>query len=395
MKQLIFTIAALLFSMAATAQQSWVNEVHNPQANTEGLAPMGARVISPEVHDDHTVTFRLYAPNAKEVVVRGTMFTGGMEAKSATMTKDDKGVWSVKAGPFVPDVYTYTFSVDGVSFVDPANTLHNHGTMPASSMLYVHGDAPAYYDPNPAIEHGSVTTSYYNSTVSNGLRTILVYTPPQYDAKKKYPVLYLMGGSGEATDSWYKYGQVNWIMDNMIAEGKIKPTIVVMVNNQIVHRSSPNHSALSFKMMEQEYKECIIPWVDSHYSTIRSSKGRALAGLSMGGRHTQYIGFRNPDLFGSLGILSAALTAADEKAFGKDDVAMGRDKKAFKKAKFDYIYIGAGKYETNEKSRHVLLHNQLEELGIEHEYYIGGFSAHDFMTWRHLLYYSFLPKLWK
>ena len=89
------------------------------------------------------------------------------------------------------------------------------------------------------------------------------------------------------------------------------------------------------------------------------------------------------------------MTAADEKAFGKDDVAMGRDKKAFRKAKFDYIYIGAGKYETNEKSRHVLLHNQLEELGIEHEYYIGGFSAHDFMTWRHLLYYSFLPNLWK
>lgn len=395
MKRVIFILAATFVSLSAAAQQSWVNETHNPQANTEGLAPMGARVISPEVHDDHTVTFRLYAPNAEQVVVRGTMFTGGMDVRSAEMTKDDKGIWSVKAGPFTPDVYTYTFSVDGVSFVDPANTLHNHGTMPASSMLYVHGDKPAYYDPNPAVEHGSVTTSYYNSTVSNGLRTIVVYTPPKYDATKKYPVLYLMGGSGEATDSWYKYGQVNWIMDNMIAEGKIEPTIVVMVNNQIVHRSTPNHSALSFKMMEREYKECIIPWVDSHYSTIRDRKGRALAGLSMGGRHTQYIGFRNPDLFSSLGILSAALTAADEKAFGEDNVAMGRDKAAFEKADFDYIFIGAGKYETNDESRHTLLHKQLEAMGVEHEYYIGGFSAHDFMTWRHLLYYSFLPNLWK
>lgn len=395
MKQIYLLAAALMLASVASAQQSWVNETHNPQANTEGLAPMGARVISPEVHDDHTVTFRLYAPNAQKVVVRGSMFTGGMEARSAEMTKDDKGVWSVTAGPFTPDVYTYTFSVDGVGFVDPANTLHNHGTMPASSMLYVHGDGPAYYDPNPAVEHGSVTTSYYNSTVTRGLRTIVVYTPPKYDPAKRYPVLYLMGGSGEATDSWYKYGQVNWIMDNMIAEGKIEPTIVVMVNNQVVHRSTPNHSELSFKMVEREYKECIIPWVDSHYSTIRDREGRALAGLSMGGRHTQYVGFRNPELFSRLGILSAALTAADEKAFGQDDVAMGRSKEAFAKANFDYIFIGAGKYETNDESRHTLLHKQLEGMGIEHEYYIGGFSAHDFMTWRHLLYYRFLPNLWK
>lgn len=395
MKQLFSLLALMTLTLSVSAQQSWVNETYNPQANTEGLAPMGARVISPEVHNNHTVTFRLFAPNAKKVVVHGTMFTGGMEAKSAEMTKDDKGVWSVTAGPFTPDVYTYTFNVDGLGIVDPANTLHNHGTMPASSMLYVHGDGPAYYDPNPNIAHGSVTTSYYNSTVTDGLRTIVVYTPPKYDTAKKYPVLYLMGGSGEATDSWYKYGQVNWIMDNLIAEGKIEPTIVVMVNNQIVHRATPNHSEFSFKMMECEYKECVIPWVDANYSTIASREGRALAGLSMGGRHTQYIGFRNPQLFGSLGILSAALTAADEKAFGTDDIAMGRNAKALNDAKYDYIFIGAGVYETNDNARHALLHKQLKELGVKHDYYIGGFSAHDFMTWRHLLYFQFLPNLWK
>ena len=395
MKQIFSLLVLMTLTLSVSAQQSWVNETYNPQANTEGLAPMGAHVISPEVHDNHTVTFRLFAPNARKVVVYGTMFTGGMEAKNAEMTKDDKGVWSVTAGPFTPDVYTYTFNVDGLGIVDPANTLHNHGTMPASSMLYVHGDGPAYYDPNPNIAHGSVTTSYYNSTVTDGLRTIVVYTPPKYDTAKKYPVLYLMGGSGEATDSWYKDGQVNWIMDNLIAEGKIEPTIVVMVNNQIVHRSTPNHSEFSFKMMEREYKECVIPWVDANYSTIASREGRALAGLSMGGRHTQYIGFRNPQLFGSLGILSAALTAADEKAFGTDDIAMGRNAKALNDAKYDYIFIGAGVYETNDNARHALLHKQLKELGVKHDYYIGGFSAHDFMTWRHLLYFQFLPNLWK
>lgn len=395
MKRFIIAAVALMATMSLSAQQSWVNETHNPQANTEGLTPMGARVISPEVHDDHTVTFRLYAPNAQRVVVSGSMFTGGMEQRNAVMTKDDKGVWSVTAGPFTPDVYTYTFNIDGLSVIDPSNTLHNHGTMPASSMLYVHNDKPAYYDPNPEIPHGAVTTNYYYSPVSEGLRSIVVYTPPQYNPKKKYPVLYLMGGSGEAVDSWYKYGQVNWIMDNMIAEGKIEPTIVAMVNNQIVHRNNPKHSELSFKMMEREYLEVVIPWVDANYSTIKKRDGRALAGLSMGGRHTQYIGFRNPKVFGSLGILSAALTEADEKAFGTDDIAMGRDKKALKKAKFDYVLVGAGVYETNDNARHTLLHKQLEEMGIDHDYYIGGFSAHDFMTWRHLLYYRLLPNLWK
>ncbi|MCF0163994.1 MAG: esterase [Bacteroidales bacterium] len=393
MKKLAIILSALLVSFSLSAQQSWVNVEHNPQANKEGLPPMGARVISPEVHDNHTVTFRLYAPMAREVIVRGSMFTGGMQQKMGTMTKDENGVWSITCGPFTPDIYTYTFVVDGVNNIDPANTLHNHGTMPASSMLYVHNNEPSYYDPKPGVEHGSVTTSYYDSPVTGGLRTILVYTPPKYDPKKKYPVLYLMGGSGEATDSWYLYGQINFIMDNLIAEGKIKPTIVVMPNNQVVHRMNPKHSELSFKMTEKELVEVVVPWVDSHYSTIKKANGRALSGLSMGGRHTQYVGFRNPDVFGSLGILSAALQDADEKAFGKDDVAMGRKAKALKK--LDYIFIGAGVYETNDGARHALLHKQLEKEGVKHDYYIGGFSAHDFMTWRNLLYYGFLPNLWK
>ena len=174
MKRFIIAAVALMATLSLSAQQSWVNETHNPQANTEGLTPMGARVISPEVHDDHTVTFRLYAPNAQRVVVSGSMFTGGMEQRNAVMTKDDKGVWSVTAGPFTPDVYTYTFNIDGLSVIDPSNTLHNHGTMPASSMLYVHNDKPAYYDPNPEIPHGAVTTNYYYSPVSEGDRKSVV-----------------------------------------------------------------------------------------------------------------------------------------------------------------------------------------------------------------------------
>ena len=402
MKKYALSLWMALSAITLSAQQSHVNVDWAPQKNTENITPFSCNVISPEVHDDHTVTFRLYAPNAKEVVVRGTMFTGGMEAKSATMTKDDKGVWSVKAGPFTPDVYTYTFSVDGVSFVDPANTLHNHGTMPASSMLYVHGDAPAYYDPNPAIDHGSVTTSYYNSTVSNGLRTIVIYTPPHYNPKKRYPVLYLMGGSGEATDSWYKYGQVNWIMDNMIAERKIEPTIVVMVNNQIVHRSSPNHSALSFKMMEQEYKECIIPWVDSHYSTIRSSKGRALAGLSMGGHGGLWLGIRHQDVYGAAGSTSGGV---DIRPFPKNwgmSLRLGTIEQNPKnwdnytvinqvdklKPNAMKLIIDCGTedffYEVN-----CALHEKLAAAKIPHEFYTRP-GVHNWDYWRNSIQYQIL-----
>ena len=391
MKRFIIAAVALMATMSLSAQQSWVNETHNPQANTEGLTPMGARVISPEVHDDHTVTFRLYAPNAQRVVVSGSMFTGGMEQRNAVMTKDDKGVWSVTAGPFTPDVYTYTFNIDGLSVIDPSNTLHNHGTMPASSMLYLHNDKPAYYDPNPEIPHGAVTTNYYYSPVSEGLRSIVVYTPPQYNPKKKYPVLYLMGGSGEAVDSWYKYGQVNWIMDNMIAEGKIEPTIVAMVNNQIVHRNNPKHSELSFKMMEREYLEVVIPWVDANYSTIKKRDGRALAGLSMGGGHTATVSRDFPGTFDYVGVYSGAVGSIKDRE-GNLNQDMVNKLKAQQKAGYKLYWIACGNtdflYQQNLEYM-----KGLDEIGFKYTWFESE-GGHTWDNWRMYLD-TFAPMLFK
>ncbi|MDR1200382.1 MAG: hypothetical protein LBL58_01965 [Tannerellaceae bacterium] len=374
----------LLFCSASLfAQQSHVNIDWNPQRNKEGLNPFGTRLISPEVHDDHTVTFRLMAPGLNSVTVSGTMFVGEEAGKRVPLTKGPDGVWSATIGPLVPDIYIYSMQVDGVNIVDPNNTITGNAAQPAFGLLWVHGDAPAFYDAKD-VPHGTVTQHYYHSIVTNGERTLLVYTPPGYNPAEKYPVLYLMGGSGEDAESWTKNGQANFIMDNLLADGKALPMIIVFPNNQVVHRSHPQHTELSFPLMEREYKEVIIPYIESRYSVINDRHARAMAGLSMGGRHTQYVGLRNLDIFGSLGIFSAAMPIDETPALHDPDF----------NSKIDYLFLGAGTYETNPNARHQILHNQLVELDIMHEYLVGSRGAHDFTTWRFLLHH-FLLNLWR
>jgi len=369
--------------MPLFAQQSHVNIDWDPQRNKEGLNPFGTRVISPEVHDDHTVTFRLMGPDVNSVTVSGTMFVGEEAGKRIPLVKTADGVWSVTVGPLVPDIYIYSLQVNGVNIVDPGNTITGNAAQPAFGFLWVHGDAPAFYDARN-VPHGAVTQHFYHSSVTDGERSLLVYTPPGYDPVRKYPALYLMGGSGEVAESWVINGQANFIMDNLLAEGRVIPMIIVFPNNQIVHRSHPQHTELSFPLMEKEYKEVILPFVESRYSVIKERHARAMAGLSMGGRHTQYIGTRNPDLFSSLGIFSAAMPIDDTPALRDPDF----------NSKIDYLFLGAGAFETNPNARHQILHDQLEALNVKHEYLVGSRGAHDFTTWRFLLHH-FLQNLWR
>ncbi len=315
---------------------------------------------------------------------RGACSSVGDEAgKRAEMVKDERGVWSVTLGPLDPNIYLYWFQVDGVNMADPNNTYTGHAAMPAFSMLWVHGDGPAFYDARN-VPHGAVTTHYYYSDVTKGERYMLVYTPPGYDSRKKYPVLYLMGGSGDLPETWTMHGQVNFIMDNLLAESKAKPMIIVIPNNQMVHRSHPKHTELSFPLIEREYKEVIIPFVEKNYSVVQDRHGRAISGLSMGGRHAQYVGLRNLDLFANIGILSAAISVDETPALRLPDI----------NSRLDYLFLGAGTHETSPTARHEVLHKELEKLGVNHEYYVGSRGAHDLIAWRHLLYYRFLPNLW-
>ncbi|GAB4042841.1 esterase [Spirosoma litoris] len=386
-----YLLAALLMagSHYTTAQQAHVNLDWNPQKNTQNLIPFGATVISPEVRDDHTVTFRLKAPDAKQVMLTGGPMLLALKAKDPIpFQKGDDGLWTLTVGPVKPDIYVYKFIIDGVQVVDPNNTLTGFNDQPGYSNLVVQGDGPAYYDAKP-VPHGAVTRHIYHSDVLNGEREIYVYTPPGYSPKKKYPVLYLVGGSGELASGWALDGRANFIADNLIAEGKMVPMLIAMPNNQVVHRTDPNHTEKTFPLFEEELKKQIIPFVDKTYSTRADRKGRALAGLSMGGRHTQLVGLKNLDLFSSFGVLSAGDLETE-----KVSAALLNDPAANQKVDYLLVGQGTGEVETIGK-RAVALHEALQKHNVKHEYYVGGEGAHDWGTWRHLLYYKLLPSLWR
>lgn len=385
MKKLILPIFSLLMGFQAMAQQSHVNIQYDPQRNTDNITPFCCQTISPEVHDDHRVTFRVKAPDAKLVELTGSMFVGDEARKKVAFTKGDNGIWELTIGPLRPEIYFYYIIIDGNQNVDPNNTFTGHAAMPAFSILFVHGDQPAYYDPKPEVAHGAITTHYYYSEVTKGLRDIMVYTPANYDATKKYPVLYLMGGSGDLTETWVMHGRANFILDNIIAEGKAKEMIVVFPNDQMVTRTHPQHTEIAFPLMEREMLESIIPFVESRYSVIKDRHSRAISGLSMGGRLSQYVGLRNLDTFANVCLLSAAIDVSETPALNDSDI----------NNRLDYFFIGGGTYETGMMARHVRLHETLDKMGVKHDFYVGGGGAHDLVTWRHLLYYRMLPNLFK
>jgi enterochelin esterase-like enzyme len=385
------TMFGLFATCLAPAQQANVNLDYNPQKNTEKLVPFSAPLNSPDVHDDRTVTFRLRAPAAKEVRLTGVaLLTAlGRTNQPAPFTKGEDGIWTLTVGPLRPDMYAYHLNVDGVQMADPNNTYAAFTAMPPYSQLVVHGDGPAYYDARN-VPHGAVTRHVYHSEVTKGERELYVYTPPGYDRTRTYPVLYLVGGSGELPSNWIYDGRANFIMDNLLAEKKAVPMIIAIPNNQVVHRNNPKHTELTFKVFEAEMRQHVIPLVEREYSVRRDPKGRALSGLSMGGRHTMFVGFNSLDLFASFGVLSAG-DVDSEKSLAKflNDPDVNN--------KIDYLFVGQGTEEAVGRmgERCVALHRALEKHDITHEYYVGGHGGHDWATWRHLLYYRFLPNLWR
>jgi enterochelin esterase-like enzyme len=384
---------SILFALIAvfplTAQQAHVNLDWNPQKNTQNLAPYGANVISPEVDDKGMVTFRVKAPKAQEIALSSSTIGTALKTgnKPVPFTKSEDGLWTLTIGPVPPNIYTYKISVDGVAAPDPNNTLTGFADQPGYSVLVVHGAGPAYYDARN-VPHGAITRHVYHSEVTNGEREMYVYTPPGYDAKKKYPVLYLLGGSGELASTWWIDGRAGFIEDNLLAEGKALPMIIAMPNNQVVHRSDPKHTELTFKIFEQDLRQNIIPIVEKNYSTQQNPHGRAIAGLSMGGRHAQLVGFECLDLFASFGILSAGDPDSEKSTPGFLN-APDTNKKV------DYLLVGLGTYENQPENRSVVFHQILDKHNIRHDYYFGGNGAHDWATWRHLLYARLLPNLWR
>lgn len=280
--------------------------------------PRGPFVISPQVLADKKVTFRYLAPTAKEVKLGGGQFG----ASQVSMIKDSIGIWSVTVGPVRPDIYPYSFTVDGVTVMDPANEDFFPNERFKASLVDVPGFTPLIHAMRD-VPHGSVNYEYYQS-VQSTTGTLVVYTPPGYDKNpaKKYPVFYLISGTTDTEETWFKVGRTNLILDNLIAEGKANPMIIVMPYGNIEARiaeqkggakpadptARESADALNrMKSFAEDITKNVIPYVDKNYHTIANKDNRAIGGFSRGGGQTLRTAFWNMDKFSWICCYSAYL----------------------------------------------------------------------------------------
>jgi enterochelin esterase-like enzyme len=266
-------------------------------------------VQSPDVHADRSVTFRFRAPNAKEV----SLDLEG--AKSTPMQNDGEGVWSATTAPLEPDYYGYSFSVDGVSLHDPSNPAVTPNLLSVGNSLHVPGPASLPWEVND-IPHGALHRHFYKSAVVGDNRDFYVYTPPGYDptAKTLYPVLYLLHGFSDDASGWTAVGRANVILDNLIAQGKAKPMLVVMPLGygapEILARNGPSWRDRSlvernFSRFRDALLTEVIPQVEKSYRAAKDRNSRAIAGLSMGGSESLLTGLNTLDRFAWIGAFSS------------------------------------------------------------------------------------------
>ncbi len=265
--------------------------------------------VSPEIHGDRTVTFRLFAPKASEVVLMGS--PGILEAikKPLPLKRDEKGIWSLTVGPLAPGFYTYGYAIDGgLRMPDPSNPNLELRRWGATSLFIVHGTEKAVFEER-RVPHGTVHVNFYDSPNLDSERSVYVYTPPGYETgNEKYPVLYLLHGNGQIEASWTGTGRANVILDNLLADGKIKPMVVVMPYGHVPREiktasgggTSPNDPAA----IEKELLTGVKPLVESKYRVLIDRDHRAIGGLSMGAAQSLSIGLHNLDQFAYIAAFS-------------------------------------------------------------------------------------------
>ena len=270
---------------------------------------------SPEINADMSVTVRLYAPNAESVILIGDF------VDNATMERNAEGVWEYTSAPLASELYCYWFNVDGIDHVnDPANSYVMRDVGSQMNYFIIPGERGDLYAAQD-VPHGTMSKVW--AEVSDGReRRMTIYTPAGYESGKgKYPVLYLLHGMGGDEDAWAATGRVAEIMDNLIAQGKAKPMIVVMTNGCTKHVSAPGYSHEGMwrpymsGSMDGSFEAMfpsIVEWVDSHYRTKAKKTHRAIAGLSMGGFHSMQISKEYPTMFDYVGLYSAAIFRGKE-----------------------------------------------------------------------------------
>ncbi len=354
----------------------------------------GPQVVSPEVTEDGKVTFRILAPKAESVRLNAGDIPNLGQASE--LAKNDEGVWETTVGPInPPGAYRYLFNVDGVSVIDPTNPITSQSNANSWSLVYVPGLEFADTKPVP---HGAVAEVTYYSKVLKNHRRMHIYTPPGYEkGDGKLPVFYLLHGASDCDDSWSTVGRAGFILDNLIAEGKAKPMIMVMPNGHIGRFTWGSSNVLA-ENFESEFIQDILPYVEDHYRVLTDRGSRAIAGLSMGGAQTLNIAVPNLEQFSYFGVFSSGVFGI-AGGFGNQNQGPSWEEK--NKAKLDdealkkdlkLVWFATGKEDfLIETSRATVKMLESHKFNVEYKESEGG---HTWINWRDYLA-EFAPKLFR
>jgi len=340
-----------------------------------------AAVRSPQVQADGEVTFRLRAPKATEVLVTGQWPNGRV-----TMTKDANDVWTATVGPLPAGVWEYGFQVDGLSIIDPGNPAIKPMREPRTSILHIPGQPPLLHDFQD-VPHGTVRQHTYFSKSLGRLRELAVYTPPGYDKQTdaRSPTLYLQHGSGDNQATWVVHGKAHWILDNLIAQGKARPMVVVMMDGHAAIGGRAGGFQDNTTAFGRDLLEDVMPFVEANYRVKTDAASRAIAGLSMGGGQSLTIGLNHLDKFAWVAGFSSSAPSREAIAGLLNDPAGAN-------AKLKLLWIGIGK-DDSLLSRNQSLIAALKEKDIHHEWHLTE-GNHSWPVWR--LYLADLaPKLFQ
>jgi enterochelin esterase family protein len=383
------TLGLMLGLSAATV---WAQGAPPAGQGRGGRGGRGPTVVSPEVSADGSVTLRLLAPNAQQVTA-----SGELDGKPHPMTKGNDGIWSVTIGPLPPDIYTYGFNVDGLTVLDPrnTNTKMGYGGFGPVSTVEVPGDGPQFYDVKP-VAHGQVRILPYVSKTLGVARAVWIYTPPGYESGKNYPVLYLLHGAGDIESGWTLVGRANNILDNLLAEGKVKPMVVVMPLGHAIQSfyagpaksaapaSTPGASAAgsgagALSLFARDLLDDVKPLVEKTFKVSTRPDDRAIAGLSMGGGQTINIAFNKPELFRYVVLMSPAAGQGLEQAY-----ASFLSNPSVPNKQFKLFWMAVGRDDNLVGNGDKAFDQVLTAKGINHSFKLTD-GRHEWTVWRHYL----------
>lgn len=336
-----------------------------------------APIKSPEVHADRTVTFRYRAPDAQRVEL-----SAQFQKANQALAKDAAGVWSVTVGPVEPNLYPYNFVVDGVAVADPGNQDVFPNENFKASLVDIPGETPALHAVRD-VPHGELTYCFYQSAALQGARPLIVYTPPGYRAGvDRYPVLYLVSGTTDTEETWFKVGRANFILDNLLAEKKAVPMIVVMPYGNMLTGTPPPTSiqaADMYKVFADELTTAIIPFIEASYRVVADREHRAIAGFSRGGGQSLFTAFSHLDKFAYIGSYSAYLTP---EVFDKYFSALSADP-ATTNQRVKLLWLGVGRADFLYPQATAFI-ELLQQRNIAHRTLITE-GGHTWMNARHYL----------